>query len=160
MKIKIVSFCAAIVCVFALVCVCAAAEDVSADAAQAETCKIDIQGAQCFFVYYGKADPVPSKIEKGSKIDFNIMFKGGSSKPYVILKANGKRLELVDGKYYSYTVNEDTVFTVETYDEDPDKPIDIGPIILIAGGVALVAVIVIIVITNKKAQIKQGRKNK
>ncbi len=160
MKIRMTAVCALLICAFAFASAAAYADDISAQDAQAETCTIDIQGAQCFFVYYGKADPVPSKLEKGSEIDFNIMFKGGASKPYVVLKANGKRLGLTDGKYYSYTVNEDTVFTVETFDEDPDKPVNIGPIILAAGGVSLVAVIVIIVITNKKAQTKQGRKNK
>ena len=160
MKIKITAVCVLLICAFAFASVAAFAEDGSAQDVRTETCTIDIQGAQCFFVYYGQVDPVPAKLEKGSEIKFNIMFKGGSSKPYVILKANGKRLELTDGKYYSYTVNEDTVFYVETFDEDPDKPVNIGPIILIAGGVTLIAVIMIIVVTNKKAQKKQGRKNK
>ena len=62
------------------------------DETSAEVCTINITGADCFFVYYGKVDPVPSKIEKGARIDFNIMFKGGSSKPYVTLRANGETL--------------------------------------------------------------------
>jgi len=145
---------------FAAYCLPAFAEDAGSAEESAEYCTIDIAGAECFFVYYGKVDPVPSKIEKGARIDFNVMFKGGSSKPYVTLKANGETLELTEGKYYSYVVEKDTVFTVVSSDEPPAEGPGLGVILLIACGVSLVAVVAAIIILNKKEEKKAGKNGK
>lgn len=146
----------ALACALALFCFAAAAEESSG----AETCKIDIQGAKCFFVNYENANTtVPSTVEKGTELRFKVMFINGSGKAYTQVKANGETLELTDGKYYSYTVNEDTVFTVETSDTPFEKGgMSLGVKILIGGMVALVAVVVTVIVTNKKEEKKAGKK--
>ncbi|MBO4501930.1 MAG: hypothetical protein J5760_06785 [Clostridia bacterium] len=152
----------ALACALALFCFAAAAEESSGD----ETCRIDIQSEEkCFFVYYENPGvPVPSTLDKGTELQFKIVFVNNTGKANTVVKANGETVEFVDGKYYFYTVNEDTVFTVETSGDVPgdenESGMSLGMKLLIGGGIALVAVVVTVIVTNKKEEKKAGKKRK